>query len=617
MSEKFSLIDKTLGYVTAEDQTNTKPEYLVVGSQNVLIDRQRKVRIRPGYSRLGAANTALTPVRQAFTWNTSKGSNLPIRCYDDEWEVYLGTLDTTVINAWTRFTSSKSTTATPRFTTWFDAAEIIDLLLGVQGDTGITEWNGAVAVVGSIPDGTHITKAGTTTWAQNRFYTTRNKSLTCVRTGTTYTYSAGESSTNLTVTDSSSLLAGDILIQTVIVTADKPSATHTNDTIFTFENQIVIGSEDDEYAYLSQNDDYDDFTYSAPRVSGEGALFTLTDPVRGFGSLSNKLVIFAGDDDIFNAQPEQITVGATLAETIKVVKLKTGSKQGAYSQETIVSTGNSLLYLSNEPAIREIESPDQVLSINPKTLSNPIKPDFDGEDFSNAFAHWWKSSYYLTAPTDSHVYILEYVEDADGKLRRFWQPPQILPVRCFSTISGWIHGHSNGVPETYKLFDTDTFSDLTYNDVSLEDEKIPINAIMIRAYRDFGDSANLKDFDEYYVEGEITPSTTDLLATINYDFAGDTQQIEKTIDGTDEDILQGNVGDVSLAQQSLSQQSLGGLLNPPSDARRFSVIFEIAREEFGEMQEIFSTNELDRYWAITSSGTNARISRRKNISIKK
>lgn len=614
----YSLAIETLGYVSSEEATNTDIRYLVAGSQNVLIDRQRKVKSSSGYTRLGAGNTALTPNRNAWTWHTSTGTELPQRFYDDELEVYLGTIDGTAINAWTRIKDGWSTTNTDilRAATWFDTGENIDLQIMVQGDDNAYEWNGAVAVVSSIT-GTTITKTGTTTFAQNRFYTTRSKSVTCVRTGTAYVYTGGETTTTLTgISDTTGLIAGDILVQTVITDTDTVAANRTNHTIFSFENQICLGSEDDEEVYISQNDDWDDFTFSSPRIAGEGGLLTLDDPAKAFFALGNRLVVSAGRSSMFQAQYEQITVGSTLAETLKVKKLQIGVDQAILNQECVLQLGNQIAYLSHEVALRMISDPGELEGLDPKTLSNPIKPDFDDEDWTTACMGWYKNTILISAPVNSHVYLLNFVEDADGKLRRFWDAPQVLPIRPFSVIDELLYGHSNAVPESYEMF-TGTSAIVAGGTIGNPDDKVPLNSIAKFAYNVYGKRANLKNFDEYYIDGEITPSTDDLLLTLNYDWEGATQSIEKTIDGSDEDILQGVVGQSSLGQVSLGQNPLGGLLNPPADARKFRVIFEIAKEDFHEIQAVFSTNEVDRYWAIISHGANAKLSPRKDIKIMK
>ena len=616
---KFALAEETLGYVTSPDASNTDFRFLVGGSKNVLIDYQKKVKSRSGYTRLGAANTALTENRNAWTWNTSTGFKAPQRFYDDELEIYLGTVDTQVINAWTRVLGSWSTTEKLRATTWWDATENIDLQIMVIGDDNLYEWSGAVACVASIT-GTTVTKKGTTTFAQNRFYSTRNMTFVCVRTGTEYTYTGGVSSTTLTgIADTAGLVAGDILVQKVIATDNKPASGHNNDTIYCFENQLVIGSYDDEEVYISQNDDYDDFSFSSPRVAGEGALLTLTDPSRGFSSLGQTLVMFCGRSEVFQVKFETVTVGSTLTEKLTVKKMDTGVNQGLLVQEAMVQIGNALAYLTNEVALRIIEDPNDLTGINPKTFSNPIKPDFDAEDWFNgttpdAFMTWYKNILIITAPQASHMYMLNFVEDADGKLFRFWNPPQVLPVGPMSLIDlddgdgEQLYGHSNSVPESYLLFDG--ASDGQYTDIPTAD-KLPISAKAVFAYNNNKNRGQLKSFDEYYIEGEITANTDDLVWECKYDFDGATQTIQRTIDGSNENILEGNVGFNSLAQQSLAVNPMGGLLNPPSDARRFRVVFEVAKEDYFERQITFETNEADRYWAVTAHGGNDQLSPRK------
>jgi len=620
---KLSLAEETLGYVTSQDESNTDFRLLVGGSKNVQIDYQKKVKSRSGYTRFGAANTALTEVRNAWTWQTSTGTQSPMRMYDDELEVYLEDIDGVTIDAWTRVMSGLSTTELIRSCIqkggnggWFDSTEAQDLCLMVIADANIYEWNGAVATIASATT-TTITKNGTAAWKTNRFYSTRNKIVTI--NGTDYTYTGGETTTTLTgvTPDPSGEAANSVAVQKVVTNSNQPAASRTNHFIHNFENHIVIGSEDDNSVYGSSSSSFTDFTFSSPRTIGEGFLLTLDNPTRGFASLGTNLIIGAGNSAIFKVDFEQIAITTTLAQTARLKKLDVGVNQGFLNQESIVPVGNQIFYLTNEVALRSIDDPNNLSGINPKTFSNPIKPDFDAEDWDGAFGFWYKNALYYTAPDTSRMYILNFVEDADGKLFRFWNPPQVLPVGPMTLIKfnsvEQLYGHSNVVPETYLLFDG--ASDGQYDGMAVED-KLPIEAKAIFAYNNYKKKGVLKTFDEYYVEGEITPATSDLDMKLRYDFDGITQEITKTIDGSNEDILEGAVGMNSLSQQSLAVNPLGGFLNAPSDARKFRLVFEIAKEDFFEIQTEFITNDVDKYWSILSHGANAEISRRKPINIK-
>ena len=606
----IKLTEESLGYVTAEDPVNTDRRFLVKGSQNVFIDRNRKVRSANGYSRLGAANAASTPVRNAWTWFTSTGQAWMQRFYDDELEVWVSTLDGVALNTWYRVANAWSTTEIMRAAAWWDDTENLDFQIMVVGDDNLYRWNGAVAVAGSITVNT-ITKKGTPTFGQSRFYVSANRTLINVRTGVEYAYTGGVGTatlTGVTPDPTGDILENDVLIQKIVTNSNTPAADRNNHTIGVHENQLVVGSEDANEVYISKNTDYTSYTFSSPRVSGEGAILTLDGPSRGFGSLGAVLVAFAGENGIFRTEYEQITVSTTLAETLKIRKIAAGSRQGSFSADTVIQIGDSLIYLSNEPALRYIKDPLDLQGLDPRTLSNPIKPDFDAEDFTNAHAIWHRNAVYLCASVNSRTYVLEFVEDADGRVRRFWDPPQILPARAFSPLGSDLYGHSNAVPETYKLFDG-------FSGVNSSDEKLPIQAIAKFAYQNYGKRGLLKNFDLYQIEGEISSQTNDLLMTLNYDFEGAIQVVERTINSTDEGLLLGFVPSDSLAQQPLGQKPIGGSLTVPSDAQRFRVIFELAREDFHELQTTFETNEVDRYWAITVHGGNVRLSNRRAINI--
>ena len=608
-TKNYQTTDEVLGYATKPDPTNIDPRFLVDGSKNVIINEQEKVSNRNGYTRVGASNTALTAVRSATTWNTSTGTALPMRVYDDELEVYLATIDGVAVNAWTRVMSGLDTSNLVRFTTWWDTAETLDLLLFVISDSNIYEWSGLVTTIASATTDT-ITKNGTDTWAQARAATAGTTQVQI--NGTTYTYTGGEDTTTLTgvTPDPTGEAADSVVTQTIVTNSDQPASTFTNDSITTFENQVCVGSNKDNEVYISKNTSFTDYTFSSPRVPGEGALLVQNAPTNGLGALGSTLITFSGRNDIYTTQFQQLDVGGTLSETMHIRKLETGVNQSAQSHDVIIPMGNAIAYLSYEPALRIIETPTDLEEIIQRTISDPIKPDFDAETWTNAHGLWHRNRIYLSAPSSSKLYIFEFARDANGKRKNFWQAPQTLPVRALSIISEDIHGHSNAVPETYKLFDG-------LSDTSSDDDKLPINAVAKFAYRLFGKRANLKNFDEYYVEGEISASTKDLSLILNYDFGGFTQQIEKTIDGTDSDIVFEPILTAGFGQSPFGQQPYGGALEEPTDTPKFHVIFEIAREDFHELQAVFETNEIDRQWSILAHGPNAKISPRINTVIKK
>ena len=610
MAKKFQLIDKFLGYNTLSDRTHLDPRFLVSGSQNVLINDSEKISIRGGYTVLGAENTALNPVESSFDWNTSSATERNLRSYDDELEVYVGTVGTRAFNAWHKLKDAWDDVDFV-FTTWWSAAELIDVLLFVVGTANIYEWSGALTTYASATTNT-ITKEGTNTWAQDRFLTAGTRQIRIRDSGgtwRTFTYTGGESTTTLTgVTPDPTAFtfdAGALVMQEVRTNANQPASGFLNDFISVAENQVWVGSNTSRRIYVSKNSSITDYTFSSPRVAGEGALLTLDSYGVGFAPQEDAMYVTAGKDDWYKSEFEQITVSTTLAETLKIKKLKTAPGQAARSHDFITKIGNYVAFLTNEPALRLLGRVENIENPQLTAISNPIKPDFDAETWTNGHILFHKNRIYLSAPTNSKVYINQIIEDDQGNVKRFWQAPQILPARRFSNIAGDLHFHSNAVPETYVAFD------------GTNDNENSINAIAKFAYNSYGDRVTQKAFDEYFTEGYISSNTT-LTLTLNYDFDGFTQSIEKEIDGNDADILFEVSQDDSLGNNPLGDVSLGGSGEAGSNQlSKFRIIHGIPKTDFWEIQAVYSTDGVDQQFEILAQGPNATLATNIPISIMK
>ena len=602
MAKKFITVLETKGYNTKPDPTNTDPRFLVAGSQNVLINDEEKVGTREGYTLKGAASAVLNAIESSFDWETSTGPIRNLRGEDGTLGVFLGTIDGVEIEAWTDIESGFGN-AGFEFASWWDTSESLDILLFVFGDDNMYDWSGGVATIASATSNT-ITKNGTATWAENRFLTAGTRKV--VINGTVYTYTGGQGTTTLTgVTPNPSGEAADsIAIQEIRTNTNTPSADFINDVIHVEDNQVYVGSNSSNEIFVSKNTSFTDYTFSSPRIPGEGAVLILDAPCNAIRSLRDKVVIFSGRDDIYTNSFNQLDVGGTLTETLNIKKLKTTTGQSAQSQALTASFGDSLAFITFEPALRILQDIEDIIEPQIRTFSNPIKPDFDAEVFTNGHMVFDKQRLHIATPTNSRLYILEFKEDADGNVRRFWQPPQILPLGRLSIIDGALHGHSNSVTESYKLFD------------GTNDLGNPFTARAKFAYNAYKDRINLKQFDEYFTEGFIAANTK-LQMILDYDFDGFTQTIQKEIDGADNSITFQALSMGSLGDSPLGDVPLGGEAGTGADTLpKFRVIKEIARQDFFELQVTYETDNTDERWQILSHGANASISSNMPVSIK-
>jgi hypothetical protein len=606
MPKKYFLQSEISGYQSKPDKTNAPSDILVSPSQNVLINEKGNIQIRNGYTLFGAANTALTEIESSFDWETSSDVERNLRSYDDELEVYIGTVDSIAFNAWTKLKDSW-TTVDFVFATWWSSTEKIDELLFVNGDSNIYEWSGGITTLKSRTANT-LTKNGTTTWAQERFLTAGTRKV--VINGTEYTYTGGESTDTLTgvTPDPSGEALNSLVMQAVRTNSNQPAANLTNDLIKVLNNQVYIGSNKSRNVYVSKNTSFIDYTFSSPRAVGEGGLLTLDSSPKGFAVQTDKMWISSGKSDWYKVWFETIELsGGSVVETIGVKKLKTGSNMGAQSQDLIAELGDYVAFISFEPALRILGDIENLENPEIKTMSDPIKTDFDAEDFTGGQIKRHKNRIYISAPVNEKVYILEekagFDSSGDPTTIRFWQPPQTFPIGKLSVINDYLYGHSKDIPETYKLFD------------GTNDNEKSFLAEASYSYRNYGDRANHKSFDEWFTEGYISANTIiDVL--VNYDYEGATQTFEKEIKGDDDTILFQPILSGSLGDNPIGDSPIGDYPDAVSLLPKFRIIHEFPKSDFFEVQIIFSTDTKDAQWEIIGHGGNILLSKNQPTFIK-
>jgi len=593
MAKKFKLISNFEGYSTKPDKTNTNIRHLVSGSQNVLINDAEKVSTRGGYTVYGAENSATTPIESSFEWSNHLGNEWALRGYDDELEFYAGTIDGVEFNAWTRLKDGWSSVAF-QFTTWWDTSEAIDLLLFVAQDSNIYDWSGGVTSLASATSNS-LTKNGSDTWGAAGFLTAGTRKV--VINGTEYTYTGGEGTTTLTgvTPDPSGEAADSLVFQAVRTNSNQPASGLTNDIIETLNNQVYVGDVTSREVYVSKNTSFTDYTFSSPRVPGEGALLTLDNAVIGFVPQEDDMYVTAGKDDWYRTN---FTLSDdNTKEILTIKKLKSATQQAAQSQGMIAKIKNAIVFISNEPTLDQLGRIENIDTPQAIPISDPIKPDFDNETFTNAHIKFWRNKIYIATPTNDKLYIYDVQKG-------FWQPPQILPVRRLSIIGGELYGHSSRVPETYKLFD------------GTNDNGNPFTAKATFAYRNFGTRANLKNFSEYFTEGYIAQNTK-ITLILRYELDGSEQELEYDINGQDSALIFQSLADESLGSNPLGDVPLGGSGENTDALPKFRIINIVPRSDFYEIQAEYKIDATDYQFEILSHGPAVALSKQQPTSIKK
>lgn len=574
----FKLTKKFKGYVSKKDITNIDNEYLVAPSKNSYINDGEKVSSRPGFTILGASNSATTPILFSDTWNTSTGVEIPLRAYDDELEFLLS-------GTWTRVKNGWSSTSF-QGTTWWDNTEKLDRYILVNGDSNLYSWNGAYATIASTTVNT-ITKTGTETFGESRFFTSANKKI--MINGTEYTYTGGEGTTTLTgvTPDPTGEANGSLMVQSMVTTSNKPSSGFKNHVIGVLNNQIYVGDSTKRQVYISKNSDFTDFAFASPRLPGTGALLTPDSPPVAFKALEDEMYVGAGKDEWYKVT---FKLSADLQnESVEIKKINTAPLQGPKNTNAVERIKNDIVFITNEPTLDTLGRIQNVDEVKSTPISDDIKNDFDAYDFSSgASIQYYKNQIFVAIPSSSVV----LVYDLQNK---FWQPPWYMAINNFSIIDGQLVGHSAQVAESYTL--------LTGNN----DNGNPIDASAYFGYFSGSERANLKTMDEYYTEGYIS-SNTELNLVLKYDFGGFTTTISKTIEGTDTGLIYQTNADGSLGKEPIGSNPLGSIVDSVLDIPKFRVFHELSRNDFYEIQVVYGSNQVDAQWELLAHGGNITLS---------
>jgi len=538
---EFKIIDKSLGgYNSSSDKTNLPAGTLIRGSKNVYRKISGTIATRPGIKRRGTVDATDAPVKSEFVWDTNVGTTRPIRVCNNKLQVESDILSEGEF-VWYDLLET-STLAHPAvtltrfvFDTWWDNTEKTDRLLMVRGDDTILSWSGGIAIVSSVT-ATTITKQGDETWAELGFATSVAGEKKIVINGIEFTYTGGESTDTLTgiTGDTTSLTSGMVVIQSVILSSDKPVDTYKADFLKVIGNQVWVGSYSSRVIYISDSADYDLFTNTGTLVATDPDFILLDNQAKGIGiSGDGKVIIFAGDSDLYVVTPnDDLTqvqtftvpiVGGTGRNVIqRVQKKKMTALSAALGHEFIDNLGEYTVWLDQKNRLRTIGTFSNITTIKPVNLSLPVQTELSEDDFTGGHlkvvGDIEGDTVYITAPNNARDWMYQIREkiDDNGQIitEKIWQPPQIRGISRFSVISGVLYGHSNANPQIYQIWDTDQW----FDDHSSEEE-IPYVPVVRFAYQNHNRRQGRLIIDIIYIEGYMAEGF-DLKSTVYLDYRG-------------------------------------------------------------------------------------------------
>lgn len=663
----FSLVLEPKGYSSKREITNCPQEFLVKGSKNIIINDSDKWSTRLGYVLDGQAKTINKGTDSSYDFVSKQG--IKVLKSNQGINSFKGTLQvrTEYTNGSPLYVNllENLTYTNFNYTSWWYDTEVTRCLIFVDGTTSIRMWGGGLAyiksnttdtitktgalmtastlsfvsstkkiidsangfitagfvvgdkilvtgstsnnkdyVIESVTAGeivvtsasilidelagatVTIKKEGTKTWAEEGFFISLASRKVTIN-GIEYTYTGGE--TTLTLTGLSAvpvLTLGTPVLQSVVtinsLTGVSPAI--TPNIVWTKDNSILYGSTQSSVIWGSKITDYKDCSFTTPlRKPGEGFKITPDNNAVGFTQDENSIYIFAGTDDRYKVKFIMSSDGTT--ESITVDK-KIAAGQAAISQSGIIPVKNGVMYFTNEKTLTWLTSIENVFTPQALPTSDPIKDDFDAYDLTGVSGIFYGNAVWIAIPRENLVYIYDFD-------KALWQAPQTIPVSRFSIIDNVLYGHSNSSNESYKL------------NTGTDDNGVIIEFVAAFAYRNFGDRATLKQFDEYYTEVYLTKST--ILKTTHYfEYSGSDGIIPTELDGGISTYMFATSKDVSLGKDNLGKNPLGGSSTFISNLNKYRCFDDIKAQDFFEHQVVYSSDSENAQFELIAHGPNVR-----------
>lgn len=457
-----------------------------------------------------------------------------------------------------------------------------------------------------------ITINGSKTWEQLGFLNTGTYSQSVSINGNVYTYNGGADTLTLTGVSPSpaSEPANSVVFQSVVTTPNSSipglPETFKNYLIRNLDGQIFISSSDNYNLYTSKSDTFRDFTFSTPRLPGEGAVSLAAGVPQALIKQQDTLYVSAGQNSweqvLYTPGNETVSGVTILTETISLAPLNTANLQGTLSQAATTTIKNLICFVSNEPIVNSFGVTTNYLNAPQMTdMSYSIVNDINAYDLTDCSVSYFQKFAYVCVPKQGLMRVYNMTDEgttaaATGavSVNYYWEAPILYAMKQTAVIDGELYGHSYQSSNTFKLFTGYSFDKNVYE------------AIAAFSFENTGERHLRKMSDSCFTEGYISSNAT-LTLTLQRELTGGSTATFPIL-GSDTRIVEQPIDQASLGKTSLGKHPLGGDENIISGkTSKFRVYKTYNSIGYFEEQKRYSSLGVNQIWEIVSFGSNARV----------
>jgi len=608
----------TAGYQNKLQLDEVEDGSMVNGSFNVIIDDDGKPRTRYGSRFLGTPLTALTGgTTSSARLRRRDGFEIPINSFST-YTRYLHPQQNALIGAngwpdWVILESGFTTDLQFGFATNDLNSDNFNKMVMCNGTDNYRIWNGAVDLV-SQWSATTITTQSSFGLAAALFTPTGNIQLSTADKVRTFAYTGVSMGTFTGVTPdpnngldgSTPLVSGMAITQTPTQYASAPKG----NVLLASDNARVLvanvlnssGFAGGGAVYGSKTDDPTDFTFSSPRAATDGFIINIAE---GGGNVTG-MVQFEEDHYIFKpATVKDLTFSQDGNDIVQIRSKtaydeKSSGDSGSVSALGVFKADNAIFFVSPTRTIQDIARVQTVDYPQSLPISDPIKALTDIIPFDTETAGiGWKGRAFVSCKegTDSSTNDLQLVYNQRYSC---WEPPWVgMPIASYFVYESNIYGTLATSPDTLQLWtgDQDYLSDLNQE---VQDEGIPINSTFIFNKNTYGKKDVRKEFDQYYVEGEMAGNGSATF-TVIYDDGAESRS--GTLTGTQGQFFYSPSSIGPFGDQPFGVAPFGADPTSPSGAARFRLVLTTKRRPFYNIQFMIETAN---FFKIIAFGPNVK-----------
>lgn len=597
MDLNFTMIDNhASGFMTKRDRSQLPPGAMRSGSQNITITDGDRIGVRRGSLLFGAANSAITPIRNAFTHRRRDGVEVQVRTYSTLVEYFHPDTD-----AWETLKTGFTTGLQFGFADYDRSADATAHLRFGNAVESDQRWNGQFTQLdGALSGGEATITVDSTTG-----FTTTG-SLIIGTTSVTYT---GKTATTFTGASGTPAASDDAAV------AQLPTEDGTNpkgNIYKAFQNRLAIANVTDanNAVFISAVDNDLDFAFSTPRVDGQGAILNVAEGAGTITGMATRATqLFVGKETGWHII-EFRTFSDDNTDFPFLQPVSADARNpflGPENPKSVIVWLEDIYFAAKNGGIKRANRLAEVQ--DPLELSDPIRPTVDAAVFNDSAAIVFDNKAYISAKqsdTSTHNDIVFVFNFEKGT----WESPiKGWNVSAWNIADAKLFGHSSINPESFQFL-IDRTADVRVTGT----EETPIKALFISGDQNFGSRPIRKEFDAWYVEGFISANTT-LTCRINYEYDGNKGTRTATILGTDGGIILDPVSTAELGMEELALEELA--FTETTLLPKFRLYLTTTSTPFYEISFEFESDGIDQEWEVLAWGVNARVKNQIDISLKR